>query len=178
MTTSDDLRLQQIVERAADALADTAGRFRKRDLILKVREELADDDLDPHIQSAALTTLAESLVTGFGERRNPRRRRSGGLFHPDDVIKLGNGIWARMRLITDSDLVEWARLSRRNRANVDLADNEMQDYADERLDAFRANRDVIHLIDLERVVFGWSEDQAEPDFLPFDEDPPAGRRRQ
>ncbi|WP_374777027.1 hypothetical protein OG756_33965 [Streptomyces sp. NBC_01310] len=178
MTTNDDLRLQQLVEQAADALADPAGRFSRRDLVMKVRGELADDDLDPHVQSAALDTLAESLVTGFGERRSPRRRRSGGLFHPDDVIKLGNGIWARMGLIADSDLVEWIRLSRRNRIRVDQADNEKQDYGDERLDAFRTNRDVVRLIDLERTVFGWTEDQAEPDFLPFDEDPPTGGRHQ
>ncbi|MFG2979403.1 hypothetical protein ACGFYY_41260 [Streptomyces sp. NPDC048331] len=174
MTTNNNSRLQQIVEQAADALADEHGRFRKRDLVIKVRSELADDDLSAYVRAAALDTLAESLVTGFGERRNPRRRRSGGLFHPDDILKLGNGIWARMRLIIDSDMVEWARLSRRNRVSVDHADNEKQDYADERLDAYRANRGIVHLIDLERVVFGWTEDQGEQDSLPFDDGTPPG----
>ncbi|MFD8847622.1 hypothetical protein [Streptomyces sp. NPDC059604] len=161
MTTTTDIRLQHIVEQSAVALTDSAGRFHKRRLTEAVREKLANEDLDPHIRDAALDRLAQSLVTGFGEQRNPRRRQTGGLFHPQDVIKLGNGIWVWMDRATDSDLLEWRRLSRRNRARVDLADNEIQDYADERLDAFRSNADVLYLGDLERVVFGWSEDQTD-----------------
>ncbi|MBT2509223.1 hypothetical protein J7I98_25740 [Streptomyces sp. ISL-98] len=158
MTTTADLRLQHIVEKTAVALTDTAGRFHKRHLTDAVREQLTREDLDPHIKAAALDKLAQSLVTGFGEHRNPRRRRTNGLFHPQDVIKLGNGIWIWMARATDSDLLEWRRLSRKNRVRVDLADNEVQDYTDERLDAFRAHTDVLYLEDLERVVFGWAED--------------------
>ncbi|MFE0055311.1 hypothetical protein [Streptomyces sp. NPDC059003] len=158
MTTTAEIRLQHIVEQTAVALTDTDGRFRKRDLIDAVRDQLARGDLDPHIQAAAMERLAQSLVTAFGEHRNPRRRPTSSLFHPTDIVKLGNGIWVWMARATDSDLLEWKRLSRRNRARVDNADNEVQDYADERLDAFRAHRDVLYLLDLERVVFGWSEE--------------------
>ncbi|MVO90285.1 hypothetical protein GPA10_37440 [Streptomyces sp. p1417] len=88
----------------------------------------------------------------------PARRPAGTLFHPTDIVKLGNGIWVWMARATDSDLLEWKRLSRRNRAHVDNADNEVQDYTDERLDAFRTHQDVLYLLDLERVAFGWSEE--------------------
>ncbi|CAL9364622.1 hypothetical protein SUDANB105_00738 [Streptomyces sp. enrichment culture] len=165
MTTTAALRLQHIVEQSAVDLTDATGRFHKRHLTDAVREQLAREDLDPHIRAAALDKLAQSLVTGFGEHRNPRRRRTGRLFHPQDVIKLGNGIWVWMDRATDSDVLEWRRLSRRNRARVDLADNEVQDYTDEVLDAFRAHADVVYLGDLERTVFGWSEDDADHDGL-------------
>ncbi|MGW5868268.1 hypothetical protein ACWFRJ_39685 [Streptomyces sp. NPDC055239] len=155
--TATDIRLQHIVEQSAVDLTDSAGRFRKRQLTDAVREKLTGEDLDPHIKAAALDKLAQSLVTGFGEHRNPRRRQTGSLFHPQDVIKLGNGIWVWMDRATDSDLLEWRRLSRRNRARVDVADNEIQDYTDERLDAFRHHTDVVYLGNLERVIFGWTE---------------------
>ncbi|OIJ91632.1 hypothetical protein [Streptomyces colonosanans] len=166
MTSTADLRLQHIVEQSAVALTDATGRFHKRHLTDAVREQLAREDLDPHIKAAALDKLAQSLVTGFGEQRNPRRRRTNRLFHPQDVIKLGNGIWVWMARATDSDIVEWRRLSRRNRARVDLADNEVQDYTDEVLDAFRAHTDIVYLEDLERVVFGWTEDHTDQAALP------------
>jgi hypothetical protein len=58
-------------------------------------------------------------------------------------------------------MVQWRRLSRKNRARVDRADDEVQDYSDEVLDAYRAHRDIVCLEDLERVVFSWSEDQVD-----------------
>jgi hypothetical protein len=160
VTNNADLRLQHIVEQSAVALTDATGRFHKRHLTDAVREQLVREDLDAYIRAAALDRLAQSLVTGFGEQRNPRRRRTGRLFHPQDVIKLGNGIWVWMDCATDSDVLEWRRLSRKNRARVDLADNEIQDYTDEVLDAFRTHTDVVYLGDLERAVFGWTEDHA------------------
>jgi len=160
VTTPASTRLQSIVEETAVALTDTDGRFHKSHLIDAVRDRLTRDDLDPHVKTAALDKLAQSLVTGFGEHRNPRRRRTGALFHPRDIVKLGNGIWVWMDRATDSDILEWSRQSRRNRARVDLADSEVQDYVDQRIDAFRAHADVIYLGDLERVVFGWTEDDA------------------
>ena len=158
MTATAEIRLQHLVEQSAVALTDATGRFHKRRLTDAVREQLVREDLDPHIRAAALDRLAQSLVTGFGEQRNPRRRRTGRLFHPQDVIKLGNGIWVWMDRATDSDVLEWRRLSRKNRARVDLADNEIQDYTDDVRDAFRTHTDLVHLGDLERAFFGWSED--------------------
>ncbi|MFD4829174.1 hypothetical protein ACFWPV_04850 [Streptomyces uncialis] len=161
MTSIADIRLRRIVEQSAVDLSDSGGRFHKRRLTDVVREQLTSEDLDPHIKAAALDKLAQSLVTGFGEHRNPRRRRTGALFHPRDLVKLGTGVWVWMDRATDSDLLEWSRLSRRNRARVDLADTEVQDYVDQRIDAFRAHADVVYLGDLERLAFGWSADPAD-----------------
>ncbi|MEU3599295.1 hypothetical protein ABZ714_11265 [Streptomyces sp. NPDC006798] len=161
MTSTADSRLQRIVEQSATALTDADGRFHKRSLTDAVREQLAREDLDAHIRMAALDRLAQSLVTGFGEQRNPRRRRTGALFHPRDLVKLGTGVWVWMDRSTDSDLLEWSRLSRRNRSRVDAADSEVQDYVDQRIDAFRAHADVVYLGDLERLAFGWTSDQAD-----------------
>ncbi|MGW2046213.1 hypothetical protein ACWCPF_13665 [Streptomyces sp. NPDC001858] len=76
-------------------------------------------------------------------------------------MKPGTGVWVWMERATDSDLLEWSRLSRRNRARVDMADFEVQDYVDQRIDAFRAHGDVVYLGDLERMVFGWAEDDTD-----------------
>ncbi|MEV8426445.1 hypothetical protein [Streptomyces niveus] len=157
MTAPALIRLRGIVEETAVALTDADGRFHKNQLTDAVREQLARDDLDPGIRTAALDTLAQSLVTGFGEHRNPRRRRNGSLFHPHDILKLDNGIWVWMDRATDSDVLQWSRLSRRNRARVDEADSEIQDYADQRIDAFRAHTGIKYLGELERVAFGWTE---------------------
>ncbi|TXL84194.1 hypothetical protein [Streptomyces sp. IB2014 016-6] len=166
MTAPALIRLRGIVEQSAVALTDADGRFHKNQLTDAVREQLARDDLDPGIRAAALDTLAQSLVTGFGEHRNPRRRRNGSLFHPQDILKLGNGIWVWMDRATDSDVLQWSRLSRRNRARVDQADSEIQEYADQRADAFRAYPDIVYLGELERVAFDWTETAAGQAHLP------------
>ena len=162
MTANAELRLQNIVAQSARELTDADGRFHKRRLIDAVREQLTREDLDPFVKAAALDKLAQSLVTGFGEHRNPRRRRAGTLFHPRDIVKLGTGVWVWMDRATDSDLLEWSRLSRKNRVRVDLADAEVQDYVDQRIDAFRTHTDVLYLGDLERGVFGWTEEHTAP----------------
>ncbi|WP_412078792.1 hypothetical protein ACLF6K_35890 [Streptomyces xanthophaeus] len=173
----EEIRLRHLVETTALEITDTDGRFRKRDLVDAVRSKLDHEDIGPETRAIALDKLAESAVTGFGDERKPRRRGPETLFHPDCILKLGNGIWIWMQDATDSDIVAWRRLSRRNRARVDRADDDLQDYSDERLDAYRVNKGIVRLIDLERHYFGWTPDQADPDFLPFDEAPLAGDRR-
>ncbi|MEU5162310.1 hypothetical protein AB0G74_22265 [Streptomyces sp. NPDC020875] len=163
MKPTTNTRLQQIVEQCAIALTDADGRVSKRELTVAVREQLTSDDLDHHTKTAALGQLASSLVTGFGEQRNPRRRRADTLFHPRDLIKPGNGVWVWMDQATDSDLLAWSRLSRRNRARVDRADDEVQDYVDQRTDAFRTHTGIVRLIDLERAAFGWNDTDDEPE---------------
>lgn len=71
MTTTAEMRLRHIVEQTALKLTDADGRFHKRQLTDAVREQIAREDLDPHVKAAALDKLAQSLVTGFGEQRNP-----------------------------------------------------------------------------------------------------------
>ncbi|MET9556832.1 hypothetical protein [Streptomyces sp. NPDC006645] len=67
MTAPALIRLRGIVEQSAVALTDA------------VREQLARDDLDPGIRAPALDTPAQSLVTGFGEHRYPRRMPDTGV---------------------------------------------------------------------------------------------------
>ncbi|MGW6393117.1 hypothetical protein ACWFR1_21995 [Streptomyces sp. NPDC055103] len=160
MTSNAELRLRHMVEQTARTVTDAKGRLHKRAFVDAVRSKLRDDDLDADAQAVALDKLAEKLVTEFGDKHNPRRRRPGSLFHPDDILKLGNGTWVRMARAIDSDVVAWRRLSRKNRTHVDEADNKIQDYADERLDAFRTTTGIVDLIDLERFVFGWTEEEA------------------
>ncbi|WP_338676803.1 hypothetical protein V1460_30415 [Streptomyces sp. SCSIO 30461] len=177
MTDHAELRLRCLVEETAREITDTDGRFRKRDLVTAVRAKLDHTHLGPQTQALALDRLAESEVTGFGDQRNPRRRGPGTLFHPDDILKLGNGIWVWMKDTTDADLVAWQRLSRRNRAYVDAADNEVQDYTDERLDAFRTTDGIVRLIDLEHHYFGWTQDNADrPGTSDHDRDPELDHR--
>ncbi|AZK97048.1 MULTISPECIES: hypothetical protein [Streptomyces] len=76
-------------------------------------------------------------------------------------MKLGTGVWVWMDRATDSDLLEWSRLSRRNRSRVDRADDEVQDYVDQRIDAFRTHTGIVHLGDLERSAFGWTDHEPE-----------------
>ncbi|MFD5765361.1 hypothetical protein ACFWIN_06015 [Streptomyces sp. NPDC127049] len=160
MIDSVDLRLQHMVEQTADKVTDPAGRLNKRELVAAVRRELGNDDLDPDTRSLALDRLAEKLVTEFGDRHNPRPRAGDSLFYPDDILKLGNGVWVRMARAKDFDLVAWQRLSRKNRTRVDEADNKIYNYTEARLEAFRATTDDLDLIDVERYSFGWSEDDA------------------
>ncbi|WP_328486031.1 hypothetical protein [Streptomyces zaomyceticus] len=160
MTSESELRLRHMVEQTSRTVSDPEGRINKRNFVDAVRSELGDGDLDPATQAIALDKLAEKLVTDYGDRHNPRPRGPGTLFHPDDILKLGNGIWVRMARAKDFDLVAWRRLSRKNRTHVDEADNKIHDYSDERLDAFRTTTGIVDLIDLERFVFGWTEEEA------------------
>ncbi|MCX4718265.1 hypothetical protein [Streptomyces virginiae] len=158
MTSNTELLLRQLVEETALEITDAEGRFRKRDLVQAVRGKLDHVNLSPDTLAIALDKLADNAVTGFGDQRNPRRRGPGSFFHPDDILKLGNGVWVWMRRATDSDLVAWRKQSRRNRVHVYAVDDEQEDYAVERLDAFRTNDGIVYLEDLERVVFHWTED--------------------
>jgi hypothetical protein len=89
-------------------------------------------------------------------------RRTSSLFHPQRTLQLGNGMSVQMDRATDSDLLAWSRLSRRNRSRTDLADNEVQDYIDKRIDAFRRHPGLKFLGDLERIDFGYTSDVNQP----------------
>ncbi|WP_318209519.1 MULTISPECIES: hypothetical protein [unclassified Streptomyces] len=155
-----ELRLRHMVEQTSRTVTDAEGRINRRNFVDAVRSKLGDGDLDPATQVIALDRLAEKLVTDYGDKHNPRPRGPNSLFHPDDILKLGNGNWVRMARAKDFDVVAWQRLSRRNRVHVDEADNKINDYSDARLDAFRTTPGNVDLIDLERFVFGWTEEEA------------------
>lgn len=98
-------------------------------------------------------------------------RRTPSLFHPRRTLQLGGGISVRMDHATDSDLLAWSRLSRRNSSRTGLADNDVQDYIDQRIDAFRSHPGIVLLGDLERTVFGYADPDQPADAEP-EEKPP------
>ncbi|MFC9327927.1 hypothetical protein [Kitasatospora sp. NPDC057015] len=158
-----DIRLHEIVEEAARAVTDDTGRFHKGAFEAEVRRRLSAEDLDLHVQAAAMDKLAHGLVRGWGERRSPNPRRKAGMFHPKGILKLGSGMWVWMDSATPTDLLEWGRLSSRNLARVAQAETVRQDYVAERLDAFRLHAGLL-LGELERIVFGYVHDpDADPD---------------
>ncbi|MCY0928221.1 hypothetical protein OTB20_18870 [Streptomyces sp. H27-H1] len=162
MSTPSDSRLWQIVEEAAASVTDETGRFRKSDLEDELRNRLAHEDLEVHVRAAAADKLVQGLVRGFGERRSPKPRRQSGMFHPEGILKLGNGIWVWMDRATRTDLLEWGRLSTRNLARVATAEIDRQRYVADRLDAFRQHTGFDLLGELERTVFGYIASEADP----------------
>jgi hypothetical protein len=84
------------------------------------------------------------------------------MFHPQGILKLGNGIWVWMDRATPTDLLEWGRLSTRNLARVATAEADRQDYVSERLDAFRRHIGLAYLGEMERTVFGYIHDPNQP----------------
>ncbi|MER5765649.1 hypothetical protein [Streptomyces sp. NPDC002082] len=169
MSAQSDARLWQIVEEAAAAVTDETGRFRKGDLEDELRTRFAHEDLEVHVRAAAADKLVQGLVRGFGERRSPKPRRQSGMFHPEGILKLGNGIWVWMDRATRNDLLEWGRLSTRNLARVATAELDRQRYVAERLDAFREHSGFDFLGELEKTVFGYIASEAED---PFGDDGP------
>ncbi|MGW3185714.1 hypothetical protein ACWDD9_41240 [Kitasatospora sp. NPDC001119] len=157
MSATAELRLWEIVEESARALTDETGRFRKSDLEAEVHKRVTDAGIEIHVWSAAVDKMVRGLVRGFGERRSPNPRRKSGMFHPQGILKLGDGIWVWMELATPTDLLEWGRLSTRNLSRVAHAEANRQDYVAERLDAFRLH-DGLLLGQLERIVFGYVHD--------------------
>ncbi len=117
---------------------------------------------------------SQAVARDFGERRSPRRhRKTGGLYHPHSVLRLGQGIWVWMKDATPTDTTQWARISSRNAAQVVAAELEKQEYALDRTDAFRANPSCERLSQLEETVFHYR--QGTLDDLAFDEPYPVGR---
>lgn len=161
MSTAD-ARLWEMIEGAALAVTDeSTGRFEKKEFVAELRDRLGDEDVMEHIRAVTLDKLAESLARGFGERRSPKPGRRAGMFHPQGILKLGDGKWIWMEYATDRDLIEWGRLSTRNLARVAIAEGGRQRYVAERLEAFEDHRGW-KLGRIEREVFGFIETE---DFL-------------
>jgi hypothetical protein len=66
-----------------------------------------------------------------------------------------------MERATAIDLLEWGRQSTRNATRTRAANTAHQNYVTERIDAFRAHPELVHLGELERIVFGYVSDPDE-----------------
>ncbi|MCZ0978709.1 hypothetical protein O1L60_04160 [Streptomyces diastatochromogenes] len=155
MKNSSDPQLRKLALEAAQHVTTDVGRMRKDDIVddlcARIRER---DDLE----GAVLRKAAQSLMRDLGERRSPRRnRRTGGLYHPESIIKLGNGIWVWMKHTTPTDMTQWGLISSRNTVRSVTADAEKQQYIHERTDAFRLNPGLSSLHPLEEAVFHYRQ---------------------
>jgi hypothetical protein len=70
-------------------------------------------------------------------------------------LRLQNIVAQSARELTEAD-------GRFHKRRLIDADAQVQDYVDQRIDAFRTHTDVLYLGDLERGVFGWTEDPTAP----------------
>lgn len=171
MSTAD-ARLWELVTQAARHVTDeVTGRFDNKALVDELRGRLTDKDLMAHVREVSIDRLAKSLADGFVKKRNPKPGNPAGLFHPEAILPLGKGKRIWMEYATDKDLIEWARQSTRNLAQVASAEGARQKYVSERLDAFRMHREW-KLGRIEREVFGYVDVEEPPDYsdLETDED--------
>ncbi|MFG2924231.1 hypothetical protein ACGFYA_22340 [Streptomyces sp. NPDC048305] len=156
MKYSSDPQLRQLALEAAQHVTTDAGRMHKDDFL---------DDLCARIheradlEGAVLKKAAQGLMRDLGERRSPRRnKRTGGMYHPESIIKLGNGIWVWMKHTTPTDMTQWGLISSRNTVRTITAAADTQQYIHERTDAFRSHPGISSLHPLEEAVFHYQQD--------------------
>lgn len=156
MKYSADPQLRKLALEAAQHVTTDAGRMHKEDVLDDLCDRIRErDDLD----RAIIRKAAQGLMRDLGERRSPRRnRKTGGLYHPDSIIKLGNGIWVWMKRTTPTDLTQWGLISSRNTVRTITAAADTQQYVHERTDAFRTHRGISSLHLLEEAVFHYQQD--------------------
>ncbi|MEN8654406.1 hypothetical protein ABCR94_28365 [Streptomyces sp. 21So2-11] len=156
--------LRRIALEAAEQVTTDIGRIHTADFQAALSGRLRENK---ELYDAAIYKATQAMMRDFGERRSPRRHhKTGGLYHPGSVLKLGNGIWMWMKDATPTDMTQWARLSSRNTVRVISAEAEKQQYALDRTDAFRENPSCERLSQLEEVVFQYR--QGTLDDLAFD----------
>ncbi|MFG2483459.1 hypothetical protein ACGFSI_11970 [Streptomyces virginiae] len=156
MKYSADPQLRQLALEAAQHVTTDAGRMHKEDVL----DDLCDRIRERHdLDRAIIRKAAQGLMRDLGERRSPRRNRNtGGLYHPDSIIKLGNGIWVWMKRTTPTDLTQWGLISSRNIVHTITAAADTQQYVHERTDAFRTHSGFSSLHPLEEAVFHYQQD--------------------
>ena len=161
MKYSADPQLRKLALEAAQHVTNEAGRMQKEDMLDELCARIrAREDLDRAVTRKA----AQGLVRDLGERRSPRRnRKTGGLYHPDNIIKLGNGIWVWMKRLTPTDLTQYGLVTSRNIVHTITAAADTQQYVHERTDAFRIHSGIFSLHLLEEAVFHYQQDTLDDD---------------
>ncbi|WP_432012646.1 hypothetical protein [Streptomyces cucumeris] len=156
MTRISHDALHKLVLEVARRITTDRGRIHTDELHSELAKELAQrEDLLP----MALAKGCQGLIRDMGDRHSPRRhRKSGGLYHPDSVLKLGNGIWVWMKDATPTDITQWGRVCSRNAVRILTSEAETQQYIADRTDAFRAHPGFERLASLEQAVFHYQQD--------------------
>lgn len=163
-----DPALRKIALEAAEQVTTDIGRIHTADFQEAICERLRRHK---ELFEATIQKAAAGMARDFGERRSPRRhRKTGGLYHPVSILRLGNGIWVWMKDATPTDMTQWGRLSSRNTVQIITAEAERQRYVLDRTDAFREHPSCERLGPLEEAVFHYQ--QGTLDDLAFDETQP------
>jgi hypothetical protein len=157
--------LRKLVLEVARRITTDRGRIHTDELQSELAKELAQhEDLLP----MALAKGCQGLIRDMGDRHSPRRhRKSGGLYHPDSVLKLGNGIWVWMKDATPTDITQWGRVCSRNAVRILTSEAETQQYIADRTDAFRAHPGFERLASLEEAVFHYQQNTLEDELDGF-----------
>ncbi|MCW8379810.1 hypothetical protein [Streptomyces justiciae] len=165
MIRASNPALRKIALEAAEEVTTDIGRIHTDELYEAICERLRRH---PELLDAAVAKCAAGMTRDLGERRSPRRhRKTGGLYHPDSILRLGGGIWVWMKDATPTDTTQWGRLSSRNTVQIITAEAERQRYIIDRMDAFREHPAFQRLAPLEEAVFHYQ--QGTLDDLAFDE---------
>lgn len=165
MSHTFDPALRKLALTAAEQVTTDIGRIHTTEFHAALSELLRQNE---HLSDAIIYKASQGMIRDFGERRSPRRhRKTGGLYHPMSVVRLGNGIWVWMKDATHADTAQWALIDARNTGRVVSAGREKQTYAHVRTDAFRENPSCERLSQLEENVFHYQ--QGTLDDLSFDE---------
>ncbi|MFI5744239.1 hypothetical protein ACIA9I_38530 [Streptomyces anulatus] len=148
--------LRSLVLEVARRITTDCGRIHTDELQSELAKELAEHE---NLLPMALAKGCQGLIRDMGDRHSPRRRRTtGGLYHPDAVLKLGNGIWVWMKDATPTDITQWGRICSRNAIRILTSEAETQQYIADRTDAFRSHPGYERLAPLEEAVFHYQQD--------------------
>ncbi len=156
MNFSSDPVLRKIALEAAQQVTTDIGRIHQDELLDALCERLAPRK---ELLGLVIKKAGQALMRDLGERYSPRRHRTtNGMYHPESIMKLGNGIWVWMKNSTFTDMTEWGRISARNFVRTATAEAHKQEYVSSRSDAYRQNPHCKQLAPLEETVFGYRQD--------------------
>lgn len=156
-----DMRLNNIIEAAAQAVTDEEGRFEVKAVRDELRMRLAN--ADPHVQAALNERQIKTLVTGFRRSRQPKVKDGRIEFNPFAAIPVADGVSVWMGKATPDDVRAWMRFDLDNVSKVLKKSAMKQDYGNARLDAWRANP-TASLLELEKREFQWEAAEGDLDW--------------
>ncbi|MCZ4101293.1 MULTISPECIES: hypothetical protein [unclassified Streptomyces] len=127
MSNDFDAVLRKLALEAAEEVTDANGRINLAEFHAALDGRIRQV---PELYDGAMYKATQSVARDFAERRSPRRhRKTGGLYHPKSIFRLGRGIWVWMKDATPTDTTQWASVSSRNTVRVIAAEAEKQQYA-------------------------------------------------
>ncbi|WP_369174484.1 hypothetical protein AB5J49_44055 [Streptomyces sp. R28] len=104
MIRVSDPALRKIALEAAQQVTTDIGRIHTDDLYEAICERLRQEK---ELFEATIHKAAAGMTRDLGERHSPRRhRKTGGLYHPDSILRLGGGIWVSMKDSTPTDTAQ------------------------------------------------------------------------